>query len=108
MKMVELSKIIGIILNVTVSGDNKTWNNNSSCETSAILINTSDSGNDEIWCPTYNDLCKRQLKDIFGFWIGGVIHNTIGFAGILMNIMFCYVFCFVGNPSGSIQEDILP
>ena len=96
LQMVELSKIIGIILIASVAGDDETWNNNSSCETSVIRINTSYSGNpddmnNEVWCPTFNEPCYRQLDNIFNFWIGSVMHDTIGFTGILMNIVFCYV-----------------
>ena len=94
--MLELSKIIGIILIVSVAGDDDTWNNNSSCETSFIRINISYSGNpddinNEVWCPIFNEPCYRHLDDTFGYWIEGVMHNIIGFTGILMNIMFCYV-----------------
>ena len=94
--MLELSKIIGIILIVSVAGDDETWNNNSSCETSFIRINISYSGNpddinNEVWCPIFNEPCYRHLDDTFGFWIEGVMHNIIGFTGIIMNIVFCCV-----------------
>ena len=95
LKMPELSKIIGIILIVSVAGDNETWNN-SSCETSFMRINISYSGNpddinNEVLCPIFNEPCNRHLEDIIGFWIEGVMHNIIGFTGILMNIVFCCV-----------------
>ena len=70
-------------------------NNGVNCETSYILINASaleglDNITTEIWCPDYNEFCEQSL-DTSQFWLEGVIATTIAFAGMLMNIAFCYV-----------------
>ena len=70
-------------------------NNELSCKFGSIRINISASNNPynttyEIWCPYSNEYCS-QLLDTSSFWIEGVIATAIGFTGILMNIIFCYV-----------------
>ena len=70
-------------------------NNELSCKFGSIHINISASKNPfnttyEIWCPYKNEYCT-QLLDTSSFWFEGIIATMIGFLGILMNTIFCYV-----------------
>ena len=71
------------------------FDNESSCEQSSILVNISSLEGDhylnhEIWCPYISDDCYYRWESTFGFWFG-VIKTVIVIIGILMNILFCFI-----------------
>ena len=74
-----------------------TFQNETVCETSSILINSSsDDGQNifsmhEIWCPYVSNACSQSWDNTYSFWLDGVMRSTIALIGIFLNIVFCYV-----------------
>ena len=73
-----------------------TFQNETVCETSSILVNSStEVGQNnfsihEIWCPYVSYACLQSWDNTW-FWLDGVMRSTIALIGIFLNIVFCYV-----------------